>query len=154
MCLGIVFVHEMGVVGTYHLYAVFFGKLQYHPVRLLLQRECLSVCPLVGIFHFVPLQLQIVVVAKHPLIPLYRLTCSLDVVAQDFCRHLAGDTCRTHDEVFMISLQVLAVGSRTHVESVYPCTGNELYQVLVSVVVLGEHYQVVAALVHLWVAAV
>ena len=54
----------------------------------------------------------------------------------------------------MILFQILTVGTRTHIESVYPCSRHELYQILVSVIVLCQHDEVIAALVLLRVGAV
>ena len=151
--LGIVLVHEVCVVRTNQLYAVFLGELYEYAVCLLLQGEGLTVGALVGVFHLMALQLQIVVVAEHSRIPFNGLPRSGYVVLQNLCRHLSGDTCRAYDKVFVVFLQIRAVGSRTHVESVHPSPRHELYQVLVAVVVLCQHDEVVSALVHFRVGA-
>ena len=51
----------------------------------------------------------------------------------------------------MEAFQVGMIGSRLAVESIYPGTGYQLYQVLVAMEVLGQQYQVVAAQVQLLV---
>ena len=68
------------------------------------------------------LQLQVIVVAKHPVIPLYSLTGSCDIVIQYFLGHLSGNTCRADDQTFMKLLQVSTVGAGTHIVAVDPRT--------------------------------
>ena len=45
----------------------------------------------------------------------------------------------------MIALQVFAVGTRTHIETVDPGIAHQLHQVLVALIVLCKHYEMVAA---------
>ena len=47
----------------------------------------------------------------------------------------------------MVFLQVFAVGTRAHIVAVHPRVGYQFDQVLVALVVLGQHDEVVAALV-------
>ena len=156
--LGGILVLKVNVVGADHLNAVFLGKLQQHLVGLLLQGEGLAVGQNGGILHLVALQLEIVVVAKHPVIPLAGLTRSLYVAMDNLRRHLTGNTGRAHDEVLMIFLQVGTVGTRTIVVAVHPGAGDEFDEVLIAVIVFGQHNEVitrvVAVLLHLVLLAV
>ena len=152
--LGILLVHEMGVVGAHQLHAILPRQLYQHLVGLLLQGEGLAVGADVGVAHLMALQLQVVVVAKHALVPLYGLAGSLDVALENLVGHLAGDAGRAHDEALVVALQLVVVGTRTHVESVYPCVRHELDEVLVALVVLGKHDEVPSALVVMVLAAV
>ena len=142
---GIVLVDKVAVVGAYKLHAIFLGKLDKLLVGTLLQGEGLAVGTLARVFHLVALKLQIVVVAKHTLVPLQCLARSLDVALEDLGRHLACDTCRAYNKVLVIFLKVLAVGTWSHVVAVDPGAGYELDEILVAVVVLRKHNEVVAA---------
>ena len=153
--LGSLLVLEVAVVGAYELDAVFPGKLDEHLIRPLLQFVSLAVGEQARIIgHLVALQLQVIVIAEEIVIPLACLTGSGDIALQDLGWHLAGDTCRADDEVFVILLQVGTVGSRTHVVSIYPRIAHQLDEVLVSVIVLGEHDEVVATHIALVLLAV
>ena len=143
---GILLIHEVGIVGTHQFDAILMGQLNQHLVGFFLHGECLAVGTDGGVFHLVTLQLQIVVVAKHPLVPLNGLAGSGNVAIQNLLGHLAGNTCRTDDESFVVFLQVLAVRTWTHVEAVYPRTTHQLDEVLVALIVLGQHNQVITAL--------
>ena len=145
MSLGILLVHKVAIVGAHQFHAVFLGQLYQHLVGLLLQWKCLAVGAYRRVGHLVALQLQIVVVAPQILVPLYGLACSLYVALKYLCRHLAGYTCRAHYQVLMILLQLLMVCSRTVVETIHPRVTHQFYQVLVAMLVLGQHYQVVSS---------
>ena len=80
MGLGVLLVDEVGVVGAYHLDAVFLGQFKNYLVGFLLQRESLAVGPYAWVLHLVTLYLQVVVVAEEVMIPLHSLACPLDVV--------------------------------------------------------------------------
>ena len=147
--LGVLLVDEVAVVGADHLYAVLLCELQNLLVGTLLQRECLAVGALVGIFHLVALKLQIVVVSEHTLMPFDGFASTGNVALQYLRRHLASDTCRADDEVLVILLEVGSIGTRFRVETVHPGTRHELDEILVSVVVLRKHDEVIAARVAL-----
>ena len=91
--LGILLVHKVGIVGAYQLDTILMSQLDEHFVRLLLLREGLTVSTDSRVFDLVALQFQVVVVTKHPMIPLYSLAGSLDVAIQNLLGHLAGNTC-------------------------------------------------------------
>ena len=147
--LGVLLLHEVYVVGTHEFDAVLPCQLYQHLVGLLLQGEGVAVGAYHRVAHLMALQLQVVVVAKHAVIPLHGLTCSGHVAIQYLLGHLAGNAGRAHDESLVIALQVFAVGTRTHVVAVHPRAAYQLDQVLVARVVLGQHDEVVAALVFL-----
>ena len=83
MGFGGLLVLKVDVVGADHLDAILLGKLQQHLVGLLLQGVGLAVGQYGGILHLMALQLQIVVVAKHTVIPLAGLTGSFDIALDD-----------------------------------------------------------------------
>ena len=147
MGLGVLFFDEVDVVGADELDAVFACQFDEHAVGLLLQGEGLAVGPLPRVFHLVALQLEVVVVAEHAVVPLNGLAGSGDVALKDFLGYLASDAGRADDESLVVTLEIGAVGTRTHVVAVYPCARDELDEVLVALVVLGQHNEVVAALV-------
>ena len=147
MSLGVLLVNEVTVVGTYQFNIVLGGQFHQHLVGLLLQGVRLAVGADVRVLYLMALKLQVIVVAEYALVPLHGLLRSLDVALQYFGRHLAGYTRRADDESFMVSLEVGAVGTGSHVEAVNPRAANQLDKVLISLVVLCQHNQVVTALV-------
>ena len=87
--LGVFLVYEVGIIGAYQFDAIFLGQLYEHPVGFLLQRKGFAVGAQVRVFHLMALQLQIIVVAEHTLIPLYGLAGTGNVVLQNLGGHLA-----------------------------------------------------------------
>ena len=156
--LGGILVLKVNVVGADHLNAVFLGKLQQHLVGLLLQGVGLAVGQYGGILHLMALQLQIVVVAKHAVIPLAGLAGSFDIAFDDLRGHLAGNAGRADNKILMVFLQVGAVGAWTVVVAVYPGPRDQFDEVFVPMIVLGQHDEmiagVVAVLLHLVLLAV
>ena len=144
---GGLLVLKVDVVGADHLDAILLGKLQQHLVGLLLQGVGLAVGQYGGILHLMALQLQIVVVAKHPVIPLAGLTGSFDVALDDLRGHLAGNAGRADDEILMVFLQVGAVGAWTVVVAVYPGPRDQFDEVFVPMIVLGQHDEMIAGVV-------
>ena len=67
--LSIFLVNKVAVVGTYKLYAVLMRKADKFLIGSLLQREGFAVGTLMRVLHLVTLKFQIIVVAKHALIP-------------------------------------------------------------------------------------
>ena len=93
------------------------------------------------------LQLQVVVVAPEPLVPLDGLTRPSDVALQDLGRHLTSDTGGAHDQVLVVFLQLMTVCTRTTVEAIDPGVAHEFNEVLIAIGVLRQHNQVIATLV-------
>ena len=120
MSLGILLVHEMGIVRTDELDAILTGQLNKYLVGLLLQGEGLTVGAYRGIFHLMALQFQIVVVAKDVVIPFYGLAGTCHVAIQYFLGDLAGYAGRTDYQAFMVSLQVFPISSGTHIIAIDP----------------------------------
>ena len=81
------------------------------------------------------------------MIPLAGLSCSLNVVLEDFRGHLSGDASRAYDESFMIFFEVGAVGARSVIVPVYPSIRHEPNEILISVIVFRKHDEVVSRLV-------
>ena len=147
--LGVLLVDEVRIVGADELDAVFVSQLYEHLVGLLLQGERLAVGTQGRVFHLVALQLQVVVVSEDTVIPFDGLAGSGNVAVENLLGHLAGNTCRADDEALVVFLQILAVCSGAHVEAVDPRIADQLDKILVTLVVFGQYYQVVAALVPL-----
>ena len=120
--LGIFLIDEMGVIGADQLDAIFMGQLDEYLVSTLLQGERLAVGTLGRVLYFVTLQLQIVVVAKHAVIPFNGFTGAGNVSVKNFFGYLASNTGRTDYQAFMIAFQVFTVGTGTHVEAISPRT--------------------------------
>ena len=89
------------------------------------------------------LQLQIVVVTEHTLVPLYGLASPGNISIQDLCGNLTGNTGRTDDQSFVELLQIGTVGTGAHIMTIHPRTTHQLDQVLVTLVVLGQYDEVV-----------
>ena len=145
--LGVVLVHEMHVVGADHPHVVLRGQFTQVFVDMQLHGVGFVVGPLDG--SLVELQLQVIVVAEDLLVPLDRLIGLFEVVRRNGARNLAGQTGRTADQALVVFLDLRTVGSRTHVETVGPRFRNDLDEVVVTLEVLGQQDQVVAALVGL-----
>ena len=116
--LSMLFIYEVYVIGTHQAYAEFlaiFDKLLVH-LHLHLIRL------MIGTSHgrFVKLQLQVVVLAKGSLVPLYSLFGLIQHAACDHLGNLTTQTCRTYDKSLLILLQLHAVGTRAVVETLGP----------------------------------
>ena len=81
--------------------------------------------------------------------PFHRLSRTFYVALQYLLRYLAADACRAYYKVLVKELQVLMVGAGASVESIYPRTADETYQVLVAVEVLCQHNEMPSAAVYL-----
>ena len=145
--LGSVFVLEVAVVGAHELDAFFLGNLHQHGIGALLQGEGITVGTDIRVFDLMTLQLEIVVVAEDPVVPAGGFLGALDIAFKDLGRHLTGDTRRTDNQIFVIFLQVVAVGTRAVIVSVGPGPADELDQILIAMVVLCQHNEVIARLV-------
>ena len=145
--LGSVFVLEVAVVGAHELDAFFLGNLHQHGIGALLQGEGIAVGTDIRVFDLMTLQLEIVVVAEDPVIPSGGFLGALDVALEYLGRHLAGNTRRADDQIFVIFLQVVAVGTRAVIVSVGPGPADELDEILISVVVLSQDNEVIARFV-------
>ena len=159
VCFGIIFVEEVGVVCADELDAVLACQLDEHGVDLLLHFVCLAVGYLIGVGHFVALQLEVVVVAPDVVEPSDGLFGACQVAACYLPGHFAADAGGADDESLVELGQVLVVGARPHVEAVDPRARDELDEVVVAGQVLGQHDEVPArlvllsAFVHVLVAA-
>ena len=145
MRLGIVLVHKMHIIGTYQLDAEFLGILYQLGVHLLLH----PVGVMVGAGHrgLMPLQLQIEVVSEELPVPPDGLLGLFQLSGRDAAGNLPTQTGRTHNQPLVVFLQFHAVGPRTHVEAFRPCLRHQLDQVVIPLLVLGQHHQVITALV-------
>ena len=66
------------------------------------------------------LQLEVVVIAEHTMIPLHGLTSAGHIAVQNLLGHLACYTSRADDKSLMVALQIGTVGTRTLVEAIRP----------------------------------
>ena len=143
MSLGVLFVHKVNVIGAHHLNAILLSQVENHLIGALLHGISLTVGPNGGVFHLVALYLQVVIVTKNSLVPLYRFPGSGHVAGNDFAWNLAGQAGRTNNEVFMIFLQFLTVGTRPHVIAVLPGMAHQFDEVFVAPIVLRQYDEVV-----------
>ena len=144
MRLGILFIYEVYVVGADHFDTMLLSQLHDDRIGLLLQGECLAVCTLIRIGDFVALNLEVIIVAENTLVPFDRLFRFGDVACQNLTRHLTGETCRTDNEPFGMTLQLVVVGAGTVVETVNPSFRHQFDEVVVTFLVLRQDNQVVA----------
>ena len=79
VCLGVLLIYEVGVVGADELDAILVGELDEHLVGFLLQGECLSIGADGRVGHLMALQLQVVVVAEHTVVPFDGLSRTGDI---------------------------------------------------------------------------
>ena len=143
--LGIFLIHKVGIVGTDEFDTVLLRQFYQHLVGLLLHGECLTVGTDIRVCHLMTLQLQIVVVAPEVLMPLNGFAGTGNVALQDLRRHLTGNTGRTNDQVLVILLQFHPISTRTVIETIDPRITDEFDKVLITVIVLGEYDEMVAA---------
>ena len=147
MGLGVVFVHEVHIVGADHPHTMFARQFAQVLVHLHLHRIGLMIGPVDR--RLMKLKFQIVVVAEHLLVPADRFLGLLQVARRNGARHFAGQTGRTADQSFAVLLDLGAVGTRTHVESVGPRFRHDFRQIMIALQILGQQNKVVAALVGL-----
>ena len=143
--LGILLFDKMDVVGTYQFDAVLARHLDKVGIHLVLQDEGLVVGPRHG--GLVALQLQVVVVAENPLEPQDGLLGSRQVARQYFAGNLATQTGRADDEPLVIFLEFVLVGTGTRVETLGPPFRHQLDEVVIPLQILGQHNQVITAII-------
>ncbi|EJX10287.1 hypothetical protein EVA_01565 [gut metagenome] len=149
MSFTIFFVYEVYVVGADHFDAEFLSDFKDALVRLLLQRIGFAVGENGGIGHLVTLKFEVVVVTEYVLKPLGGLFGFVHVVVDDLLRDFSTDAGGTNNQPFVKLLQIFEIGTRTHIETIYPRTGHQFDEVMVAFLVFGEHNEVPARLVYL-----
>ena len=149
VCLGIFLIHKVTVVGTHQLHSIFMRQTDQLHIGPLLQRIGFAVGPLIRIGHLMTLQLQIIVLAEHALIPAYCLLGSFQISLQYLVGNLTGNTGRTDDQSFLMRLQLHPVGTRTAIETVGPGFRYKLDQIMITHLILGQYDQVITAVVAL-----
>ena len=147
--LSILLVHKVGIIGANEFNTILMGQLYEYLISLLLQGERLAIGTNGRVFHLMALQFQIIVVAKHTVIPFNGFAGTGNVTVKNLLGYLTGNTGRADDESLMVTFQVFAVGARTHIETISPRTRHQLDEVLVTLIVLGQHNEVVTALMFL-----
>ena len=144
--LGSLLILEVAVVGAHQFDVKLPCHLDKFLVGTLLQLVSLAIGKQTWVIgHFMALELEIVIVAKEVVVPLASLAGSFQVTMQNLGWHLACNTCRTDDEVFMILLQIGTVGSWAHVVTIHPRIAHQLDEVLVSIIILGKYNEVITA---------
>ena len=144
--LGCFLILEVAVVGAYQLDVKLPCHLDKFLVSTLLQLVSLAVGKQTWIIgHFMALELEIVIIAKEIVVPLASLAGSFQVIMQNLGWHLACNTGRAYDEVFVILLQIGTVGSWAHVVTIHPRIAHQLDEVLVSIIILGKYNEVITA---------
>ena len=150
--LAVLLLHKVDVVGGNQLGAS--APRQLHKVRDDLLLALVDRGVGVGLVSHVTLEFDVIVVAEDALEPAHRLLGLVHPVADDELRQLAAETGRTDNQPLVILLELHLVDSRTAVETVDPRLGNQLAQILIALLVLGQQDKVPAAAVHNLLAAV
>ena len=147
MGFGIFLVHKVHVVRTYQLDIVFFGIFNQFFIHHLLH----GIHLMIGTCHrrLVTLQFQVVVISEKILVPADGLFCLFKLSGRDTSGHFPSQTSRTYNQSFVILLQFRTVCTRTHVESLGPRLRHQFNQVMITLQILGQHHQVIPALVRL-----
>ena len=135
---------KMHVIGRDDFHAVFFRQFE----------EDLVVDHLVvvnfpgqaGDLGLVQHDLEVVILPEHPLVPLDGLVCGFHVSGEDGARHFPGHAGRRTDQVFMVAFNDLVTYSRAVVHALDVGRGDDLHQVPVAVVVLGQEDEMVVPL--------
>ncbi len=140
MRLGVGFVGEVNVVGGDEFDAVFAAHLYEPGVDAALQLEGLRVGVLLE--GLVTLELEVVVVAEHLLVPQNRLLGLFDTSVAVEGRDFAGDAGGTDDKSLAVFLKMGVVRAGAEVEAVGPCLADELHQVVIPLLVFSENDEV------------
>ena len=138
-------IHKVNVIRTDQFDIIFPGIFYQFGICPLLQR----VGFMVGTGHGRPmsLQLQIIIFSKEVLVPAYSLFRFFKLVIKYLLRYFTTDTGRADNQSLMILFQFIAVGTGAHIVSICPGSGYQLYQVVITFLILCQHNQVPAALV-------
>ncbi len=142
---AVLFVHEVHVVGGHHLDAVLPGEFEDAGAVFLLSLVDLE--RKTGDLRLVEHYLEVVVVAEHPLVPLYSLVQGRVVAREDVPGYLSGHAGRAADEPFVVLLDDLVAHPWLVVHALDVAGGHYLHQVPVAGRVLGQQNQVIVLLV-------
>ena len=145
--LGIIFVEEVRVVGADELYAVLFRQIDEDRIDAFLYLVSVTIGNLCRVDYLVPLQLDVIVVAPNVMEPLDGFFCALDVAVLDLLGNFATNTSGADDEAFVELLQILMVGTRSHIEAIDPGARDEFDEVVIARQILGENNEMPAGLV-------
>ena len=145
MRLGMLLIDKVHVIRTDGAHMVLGRQI----TQIVIHLELHGVGLVVGIFDRCPMQLQfeVIILAKEILVPANRLIGSFHIIGRNGTRHLSGQTRRTTNQPFVVFLQLRAVGTRAHIETLGPCFGDNLNQVVVTRFILGQQDEVIATLV-------
>ena len=93
------------------------------------------------------LQLQIKVVAKEVLIPADGFLGLLIQVVGNLLGNFTTQAGGADNQPFVILLQFVSIGTRTHIITLRPSMRHQLDKVVVAFLIFSQHHQVIAALV-------
>ena len=147
--LGCCLVFKVTVVTTYQFDTILFCHFYEHLVCLLLKWEGFTIGKNRRIGNLVALKLQVIIIAKHTMIPFASLASSLDIAIKNLGWHLTSYTSRAHNKVFVIFLKIVAVGTRTGVETVNPRIRNKLDKVFIAIIVFCKNNKVITNIITL-----
>ena len=147
--LAVLLIYEMDVVAANDLNIIALRNVEKDGVDLLLHRIGFAIGAHVRVGHLVSLEFYVVVIAKDVFEPTHRFFSPLNVALHNLLRYLATQTGGADNQVFVKLLQIFVVRTRTHIEAVHPRARNEFDEVVVAVLVLGQHNKVPAAAVNL-----
>ncbi len=141
---AVLLAHKVGVVGGNDLYAVFFRQLEdfLRVVALVLVQLVVQSGNLRLVLHY----LQIVVFPEHALVPQDGLFHGFVVVGHDGARDFAGQAGAGADETFMILFNDLMAHAGPIIHAVDVPLRDNLHQVQVAGIVLGQEDEVVITL--------
>ena len=143
VCLGIIFVNKMHIVRAHQFHAQFFRQFNQHLIYILLQWIGFKIGALSRVC-LMPLQLKIIVIAKHAFKPSDYILCVVNTVCHNQLWHFATKACRTHNQIFVIFFEVSFVDTRVTIETFGPCQAHNFYEVLIPVKIFCKHHQVIA----------
>ena len=145
--LSVFFVGKVRIVGADVFYSAFFRQFKQSLVGLHLQRIGFSIGTLGGIFHFVTLQFEIIVVAKRFFEPHDGFFRALHVAGENLSRNFSPQTGRRYYKSFFELFEIGFVGARFHVKAIDPRATDELNQIVIARFVLGQDHKVPPATV-------
>jgi len=147
MCFCMCFLHKVNVVRANQLHIIFFRIFDEVTVYIHLQ----WIRFMIGTrdSSFMALKFQIIIFSKKVLIPLDGFLSFIQQTLRYLFRHLPTQTGRTDNQAFVIFLQLIPVGTWTHIISVSPCMRYQLDKVMIALFILCQYYQVITTLIRL-----
>ena len=119
MGVAVFLFHEVDIVGGDDFDVVFLRQLEDDLVDLLLAFVHLGVAA--GLVGLVALHLEVIVVAKEVLEPLYRGLGAFDVAVHDLLRHLASEASGAAYQALVVFLEEAVIDTRIIIKTFCDC---------------------------------